>query len=52
MADISALWLMAVVGGPVVLAAALAWAWLRSARQDRRLDPHTPSDDPSQGMRQ
>lgn len=43
-------WAWAIIGGPVVLGVALFWGMRRSRKADRRSDPDTPSDDPSQGM--
>ena len=43
-------WLLVIVGGPVILGLALAWAKLRNTGADRRQDPDTPADDPSKGM--
>lgn len=49
--DVIWLWGLVIIGGPVVLLAALIWAKVRSVPQTRRLDPDTPSDDPSKGMK-
>ena len=43
-------WLLVIVGGPLLLGQALAWAKFRNAGVDRREDPDTPADDPSKGM--
>jgi hypothetical protein len=43
-------WALVIVGGPLILLLALAWARLRTRGADRRIDPGTPSDDPSKGM--
>lgn len=43
-------WLAVVVLGPLALLAAFIWARLRTGRMNDRLDPDTPSDDPSKGM--
>ena len=43
-------WAVVIVGGPILLGALAFWAMLRSRRADKRSDPGTPSDDPSQGM--
>ncbi|NJC40666.1 hypothetical protein GGQ87_000924 [Brevundimonas alba] len=43
-------WGVVIVGGPVLLAAALVWAKLRAGKATRQADPNTPSDDPSKGM--
>lgn len=43
-------WLLVVLGGPVLLFAALIWSRTRAARQNRKIDPETPADDPSQGL--
>lgn len=43
-------WAFVVIGGPVLLGLAFAWAQLRSSQADKRADPNTPSDDPSKGM--
>lgn len=43
-------WGFVIVAGPVVLGLALAWALWRNASANRKIDPNTPSDDPSKGM--
>lgn len=43
-------WAFVVIGGPILLGLVLAWARLRSSKQAQRVDPQTPSDDPSKGM--
>lgn len=43
-------WGLAIMGGPVLLGAALAWAKFRTARKTRDEDPGTAWDDPSKGM--
>jgi len=43
-------WGWVVVLGPVILGIALFWGMTRSRKADRRIDPGTPSDDPSKGM--
>jgi hypothetical protein len=43
-------WAFIIIGGPAVLAGALAWAKFRSAPRTRADDPTTASDDPSKGM--
>lgn len=43
-------WGLVIVGGPILLGVALAWAYLRNARRDQQLDPDTPADDPSKGI--
>jgi len=43
-------WGIVIVGGPLLLIIALAWAKLRSGKASRQADPNTPSDDPSKGM--
>ncbi|MBF0666203.1 MAG: hypothetical protein IR159_11820 [Brevundimonas sp.] len=43
-------WGVVIIGGPILLGAALVWAKLRSAKADRQADPDTPADDPSKGM--
>lgn len=40
-------WVFVLIGGPLLLLAAFIWAYARSARQDNRIDPDTPGDDPS-----
>lgn len=42
-------WALVIIGGPLILGAALAWVKLRSAKAPDK-DPATPSDDPSKGM--
>ena len=48
--DSAALWMLVVVGGPILLLAALIWSKFRTRAATRRADPETPSDDPSKGM--
>lgn len=43
-------WAFVIIGGPVLLGLALAWAQFRSSRRDKEIDPNTPGDDPSKGM--
>ncbi len=43
-------WAFVIIGGPVLLGLLLAWATVRTGRRNKRIDPTTPSDDPSQGM--
>jgi len=43
-------WAWVVVGGPVLLGLALAWAMFRNRRPEKKSDPDTPADDPSRGM--
>lgn len=43
-------WAFVIVGGPVLLGLAFAWAQFRSSKADKRIDPNTPNDDPSKGM--
>lgn len=43
-------WGAVIVVGPILLIGALAYGYLKSAKQDREIDPHTPGDDPSKGM--
>ncbi|HEY0102692.1 MAG TPA: hypothetical protein VGB60_04420 [Brevundimonas sp.] len=43
-------WGFVIIGGPVLLGLALAWAKLRNRGVNRDTDPGTPSDDPSKGM--
>lgn len=43
-------WGLVIVGGPILLFAVAFWAWMRSRKADSRIDPNTPSDDPSKGM--
>lgn len=43
-------WLAVVVLGPLALLAIFVWARVRTGRQNDRLDPNTPADDPSKGM--
>ena len=43
-------WALAVIGGPVLLGLAFAWAQFRSAKRDKQIDPDTPGDDPPKGM--
>ena len=48
--NISWLWGVVIIGGPVLLAGAIAWAKLRSAPKTQADDPDTPADDASKGM--
>lgn len=50
MDNLSPLWAMMIIGGPILLFAALMWAKLRTGAKTRRDDPRTPSDDPAKGM--
>jgi len=43
-------WALIVIGGPIALGLALAWAKLQTGKKTRRDDPDTPADDPSKGM--
>ena len=43
-------WGIVIVGGPLLLGAALFWAMTRSRKASGQADPNTPSDDPSKGM--
>lgn len=43
-------WGFVIIGGPILLGLAVAWAYFRSAKRDARIDPDTPGDDPSKGM--
>lgn len=43
-------WGWVIVGGPILLGVILFWGMMRTRRADKRRDPDTPSDDPSQGM--
>lgn len=43
-------WAIVIIGGPILLGLLLAWTSLRTRRREKRIDPTTPSDDPSQGM--
>lgn len=42
-------WAFAIIGGPILLGIALAFAKVRSARRNRRIDPTRSADDPAQG---
>ena len=42
-------WLLAVVGGPVLLGGALVWSQMRARRQNRTEDPYRSADDPAKG---
>jgi hypothetical protein len=44
------LWLIVVVGGPILLGLALVWGKYQGGRRARRADPNTPADDPAKGM--
>lgn len=44
------IWGCVIIGGPVLLGAALVWAKLRAGKANKNMDPSTPSDDPSKGM--
>jgi hypothetical protein len=43
-------WLAVVIGGPILLGLALAYAKLRTGKLDREIDPNHSADDPAQGM--
>lgn len=43
-------WGFVLIGGPVLLGAALLFAKMRNAKRNRNVDPETPSDDPAKGM--
>lgn len=43
-------WAFVIVGGPVLLGLLLVWMAVQTGRRNKRIDPSTPSDDPSQGM--
>lgn len=49
-ADPTPIWAFAVIGGPVLLFAALVFARMRSGKAARRDDPRGESDDPSRGL--
>jgi len=48
--DNAAVWMLVVVGGPILLLAAVIWTKIRTRAANRRADPETPPDDPSKGM--
>ena len=43
-------WLVVVALGPLALLIVFIWARVRTGKRNDRLDPNTPSDDPSKGM--
>ena len=43
-------WGLVIIGGPIALGLALAWAKMRNRKATNAMDPNTPSDDPSKGM--
>ncbi|MFN4040276.1 MAG: hypothetical protein ACK4I0_01275 [Brevundimonas sp.] len=43
-------WGAVVIGGPILLLVVLFWARQRTRSYEKKIDPDTPSDDPSQGM--
>lgn len=45
------IWALPVIGGPILLAIALAVVKFRTRKIDAVSDPETPKDDPSKGMR-
>jgi hypothetical protein len=47
----SMIWPVAVVLGTVALGGVLMFGWLRSQKKDNQIDPGTPADDPSKGMK-
>lgn len=49
-ADLSSLWGVAIIGGPVLLVGALIATKLLTRRTTRRRDPRTPSDDLPRGV--
>jgi hypothetical protein len=48
--DTTFMWAFAIIGGPILLLIAAAWARTRAGRRNDRVDPRTPADDPSKGM--
>lgn len=48
--DVTAIWGFAIIGGPLLLVAALVWAKVRTGSKNRQDDLGTPPDDPSKGM--
>jgi len=48
--DVTAIWGLVIIGGPLILVTALVWARLRTGSKNRQDDPGTPADDPSKGM--
>jgi hypothetical protein len=51
MNNIAGIWLIVVVGGPILLGLAMLWGRTQSNKRDRQVDPNTPADDPARGMR-
>ena len=43
-------WVFAVIGGPVLLGVALAFAKFRAGKRNQQIDPTRSADDPAQGM--
>ncbi|HEX8470366.1 MAG TPA: hypothetical protein VF633_04585 [Brevundimonas sp.] len=50
MSNMAWVWGVVIIGGPLILAGAIAWAKLHSVPKTRKDDPDTPADDPSKGM--
>ena len=42
-------WGLVIIGGPLLLVLALAWARIRAGKRNRDVDPR-PGDDPAKGM--
>jgi hypothetical protein len=43
-------WAFALIGGPLALVLALAWAKFRIGKRERRIDDGRSADDPAKGM--
>ena len=43
-------WGLVIIGGPLLLVIALAWARIRAGKRNDDIDPGRSSDDPSKGM--
>lgn len=50
MGELSWIWGVIIIGGPLALLAALIWVKFQTAKPTQAEDPDTASDDPSKGM--
>ena len=43
-------WGLVIIGGPLLLIGALAWARIRAGKRNQDIDPGRSGDDPAKGM--